>query len=113
MTLRVLPETDLFNPNSAAYLSVSKDQEGAYLPPPFIFWVGFWLGFQFFLEMTCLVVIYHIQKDSFSLDDQAPPPIMIFLVFHWSERPPTQFARVPPYEILVFLTNFIFYSKMR
>ena len=34
MTLRVLPETDLFNPISPAYLSVSKDQEGAYLPPP-------------------------------------------------------------------------------
>ena len=25
-------------------------------------WVG--LGFQFFLEMTCLGVIYHVQKDS-------------------------------------------------
>ena len=37
-----------------AYLSVSKD--------PHVFWV--WLGFQFFLEMTCLVVIYHIQKES-------------------------------------------------
>ena len=31
------------------------------------------LGFQFFLEMTCLGVIYHIQKDSWSLDAQNPP----------------------------------------
>ena len=37
-----------------AYLSGSKDQGGG--------WFGF--RFQFFLEMTCLMVIYHIQKDS-------------------------------------------------
>ena len=56
-----------------AYLRVSKDQRGGAYLPPYEFWVWFGLGFRFFLEMTCLGVIYHIQKDSWSLDDQNPP----------------------------------------
>ena len=58
---------------------VSKDQGGgAYLPPD-VFWVWFGLGFQFFLEMNCLGVIFHIQKDSRSLDDQSPPKKILTL----------------------------------
>ena len=34
-------------------------------------WGG--LGFQFFFKITCLGVIYHIQKDLWSLDAQNPP----------------------------------------
>ena len=50
---------------------------GVYLPS-YIFWFGFGLGFQFFLEMTCLnVVNYHIHNDSWSLDDHNPPKKMI------------------------------------
>ena len=47
-----------------AYLSVSEDLAGGgmYLPL-YVFWVWFGLGFQFFLEMTYLGGIYHIQKD--------------------------------------------------
>ena len=44
-----------------------KIQCGHNVPPLNIFcWVG--LGFQFFLEMTCCGMIYHIQKDSWSLE---------------------------------------------
>ena len=44
-----------------AYLS----EEGEYLPPPpYVFWVWFGLWIQFFSEMTCLVINYHVQKDS-------------------------------------------------
>ena len=49
-----------------AHVSASKDRGGlggASLPP-YVFWVSYGLGFQFFLEMNGLVVIYHIQKDS-------------------------------------------------
>ena len=46
-----------------AYLSVSKDQEGALCASPRL---GF--GLQFFLEMTCCGIICHFQKDSWSLD---------------------------------------------
>ena len=46
-----------------AYLSASKDQGGAYCPP-FVLWVWFGLEFQIFLEITCLGMFYHIQKDS-------------------------------------------------
>ena len=34
-----------------------------------------------------------------------------FLIFHWSERPLTQFVSVSPYEILVFLTNLFFLQR--
>ena len=36
------------------------------------------LGFQFFLEMTCCRMIYHIQKDQWSLD---PEPSKKYLTF--------------------------------
>ena len=41
---------------------------GAYLATPCMY-----LGFQIFLEITCLGLIYHNQKNSRSLDDQDPP----------------------------------------
>ena len=55
-------------------------------------------------------MIYHIQKDSWSLDDQNPAKkcLTFFNFFHWLERPVTQIARVPPYEFRVFPTNFVF-----
>ena len=34
-----------------------------------------------------------------------------FFIFHWLERPPTQFVRVPSYGILVFPTSFIFFRQ--
>ena len=46
---------------------------GGHICPPYIFRVWFGLGFQIFLEITCLGMIYQIQKDSWSLDDQNPP----------------------------------------
>ena len=39
------------------------------------------LGLQFFLKMTCLGVIYHIQKDSRSLDAPNPPKKLLKLFF--------------------------------
>ena len=36
---------------------------------------------------------------------------LTFINFHWSERPRTQLIRVPPDEILVFLTNLFFSAK--
>ena len=53
---------NLFAP---ANLSVSEDLggAGACICPSMFFWVWFGLGFQFFLEMTYLGGIYHIQKD--------------------------------------------------
>ena len=72
------------------------------------------LGFQFLLEITWLGVIYYIQKDSWSLDAQNPPKkCFTFENFCSSERRLTQLVRVPPYEILVFLTNFIFFGETR
>ena len=69
---------------------------GAHVPPsPIYILVVFGLGFV--LEMNCLVVICHIQKDSWSLDDQ---PLLIIdrnikvitslwmLIFHKLLRPP-------------------------
>ena len=57
--------------------------------------------------MTCLEVIYHIQKDSWSLDDQNPPKKWLtFLIFHWSEKPPTQFVRVPLMKLWYFWRTF-------
>ena len=47
----------IFSPFARAYLS------NAY---PYVFRVLFGLGFQIFLEITCLGMIYHIQKDSCS-----------------------------------------------
>ena len=48
-------------------------------------------------------VIYHIQKDSGSLDDQNPPKkLLTFIIFRWSERPLIQFASAFPYNIVVF-----------
>ena len=35
-----------------------------------------------------------------------------FIISHWLGRPSTQFARVAPYEIWVFPTNFIFSTKL-
>ena len=59
------------------YLSVSSNRRGMVehiLPPdPQYIWVlGGVCGFNYFLEMTCLEVIYHIQTDSLSLDAQNP-----------------------------------------
>ena len=51
-------------------------------------WEG--LGFQFFLEMTCLRVIYHIKKDSRSLDAQNPPKnvcLLKLLFVKWAFDP--------------------------
>ena len=44
---------------------------------------------------------------------EPPQKWLTFLSFHWSERPPTQLIRVPHNEIVVFLTNFIFFGKTR
>ena len=35
------------------------------------------------------------------------------MIFLWSERPLTQFVRVPPYEILVFPMNLFFFHKAK
>ena len=35
----------------------------------------------------------------------------VFFVFHWLERPLTQFERVRPYEILVFPTKLYFFRQ--
>ena len=53
-------------------------------------------------------MIYHIQKDLWSLDAQNPPKMFDFWNFLKVERHLTQFIWVSPYEILVFLMNFIF-----
>ena len=64
-----------------AYFSCSSNQGGGISdrPPWPRGWVWLlvtnqWLGFQIFLETTCLGVIYHFQKDSWSLNDKVPPP---------------------------------------
>ena len=76
-----------------AYLMTGTGGRGGAYLPPYVFWVWFGLGFQFFLEMPCLIVIYHIQKISWSLDDQNPlKKWLTFQIFHWLERPPTQFV---------------------
>ena len=46
-----------------AYFDVSGTRGGHIVPPLNIFGLGR-VRFQFFLEITCLGVIYHIQKDS-------------------------------------------------
>ena len=74
---------------------------------------GVGLGFQFLSVMTCLGVIYHIQKDSLSFDTQNPPKMFDFWNFFLSDRRLTRPVRVPPYEILVFPMNFIIFSEMR
>ena len=58
------------------------------------------LGFQFFLEMTCLGVNYHIKK------------MLDFKTFFSLER---RLPRVPPipYEFLVFQMNSIFFCDTR
>ena len=33
------------------------------------------------------------------------------VIFYWLERPPTQFVRAPPCEMLVFPANFIFFRQ--
>ena len=72
------------------------------------------LGFQFFLEMTYKGFIYHIQKDSRSLDD--PPPTMIdfFIIFHWSE-PLTQFVSIlrEKSEALMRIHNFLLFAQLQ
>ena len=55
------------------------------------------LGFQFFLEMTCLGVIFHIQKDPWSLDDQNPHKKMInFYNFSLVREASDPVRKVPP-----------------
>ena len=56
-------------------------RRGHIVPPPPISlgWLG--LGFQLLLEMACLGVIYHIQKDPWSLDAQNPPKKYLNLKF--------------------------------
>ena len=64
--LNPIGELTLFAP---AYLSISRIQRGGgHIVSPWISWVWVGLGFQFFLEMTCCGMIYHIQKDSWSLE---------------------------------------------
>ena len=95
-----------------AYLKTEGGGEGGHICPPYVFWIWLGSGFQLFLGRTCLGVIYHIQGDSWSLDDENPPQKWLtFIIFHWSERLLTQFVRIPPYEILVFLPSFIFSAK--
>ena len=92
-----------------ADLSVSKGRGRGY-----IFWVGFGWGFQSFFGNDLSGSYSSYSKDSWSLDDKNPPKKWLtFLIFHWSDRRPTQFVRVPPDEILVFLMNFIFFGKTR
>ena len=50
-----------------------QGSEGEHIVPLKISFGWGGLGSQFFLEMTCLGVIYHIQNDSGSLDAQNPP----------------------------------------
>ena len=85
-------------PFLAVYLRVSKDRSSpAISAPPYVFMVWFGLGFQIFLEITCPGMIFHFQKDLWSLDDQNPPrQLWTFFIFHWLEITPTQFVRVPP-----------------
>ena len=85
---------------------------GVYLPS-YIFWFWFGLGFQFFLEMICPRVICHIQKESWSLDDQNPPKMIDFYNFSLVREASDQVCKAPPYGILVFLPNLIFFGKTR
>ena len=64
---------------------------------------GVRLGFQFFLEMTCLEVIYHIQKDSWCLD--AENPLKKCLTFETFVLLRGIWPGIPP--------NFIFFSETR
>ena len=85
-----------------------QGSEGGTLCPPKYLWVR---EFQFFWEKICLGVIYHIQKDSWSLDAQNPPKKVFDLWnFCLSKWRLSGFVRVPPNEILVFPTNFIFFQ---
>ena len=77
-------------------------------------------GFQFFVEMTCLGgsdLSYSKGLKVFGKPD--PPPTQknikfdTFIISNRSERPPTQFVWVAPYEILVFLSNIIFSANER
>ena len=52
------------NPNCPSLdLSVFKDRR-RYICRSYVFRVWFGLGFQILLEMTCLGIIFHLQKDS-------------------------------------------------
>ena len=62
-------------------------------------------GFQLFLEMTGLGVIYHKQKDSCNLYAKTPPIFFTFENLRWSER-------VSPYEIAIS-DELYFWGTMR
>ena len=49
-----------------AYLSISMTQGGGgACLPPYVCRVWFWVGFKILLEITCLGIIYHFQKELF------------------------------------------------
>ena len=79
--------------------------------PPYAFKVWFGLGFQIFLEITCLGMIYHFQKDSWSLDDKNTPR-QWWTLFNFSlvGEASDLVRKVNPYEILVIPTNFVLFS---
>ena len=82
---------------------------GISAPPMYL---GFGLRSQF-LEITCLGMIYHFQKDSWSLDDQNPP--RQWWTFHFSlvGEASDPVRRGPPYEILVWIRTLFFFGKTR
>ena len=92
-----------FNPNRTGLFE--------YIPK--YYGVGWGIGFQFFLEMTCSRMIYHIKR--FMMFRCLEPSKIMFDFWNllMVGRRLTQFVRVPPYEILVFLTNFIFFAETR
>ena len=83
-------------------------RRGHIAPPPFALWFWFGLEFQILLEIICQGIFYHIQMIHEVWMTRTP-----FIISHCLERPMTQFVRVPPYEIWVFLTSLIFFCKKR
>ena len=84
----------LFSP---PYFCVSKEGGGdSNICPPLVFRVWFGSGFQIFLDITCLGMIYQIQKVSWSLDNQNPPrkSVTRFLAKVWT--PNNRGTRLPP-----------------
>ena len=77
--------------------------------------VWFGLGFQIYLEITCLGMIYHIQKDSWSLDDQNQPPrkIMDFYNFSLVGEASDPVRKGPPLWNSGISKMFYFFGKMR
>ena len=79
-----------------------------FVTTPYALWFWFGLEFQILLEIICQGIFYHIQMIHEVWMTRTP-----FIISHCLERPMTQFVRVPPYEIWVFLTSLIFFCKKR